>query len=934
VFIYYQERPDAPWSYVLESVEALKDLADRKVGLQSVISIKEPLDSEDDKYDSSYKGPFYVDIDLDGEPQLAMDSARKFSDKLQDLGVNTYAIYLSGKKGFHFIIPMTTFAKDRPVKSLPLIYKEMALELYVNGVDMAVYNQGKPRLLRTANVKRKDNGKYKVPISLKELDELTVEKYAQLTEAPRPELQAIQPVTSTRFQTLYETAKIKMQKKQKALSALVFVPDDELTKTVTADGKLPQCINLLIENGDTKSGANFNQASIQFAAYMVRAGVKNWVKHAQDMAKNVKSSSYKSEFSRFAELKKMVNYVASSKQYGFSKAMLFSVIEPCRDCVICNGTVEDGEVIPENFEEISDITDTPQGYFIGEGKYRRRLTTFTLEVVSKFSETSDEGVETRIGAHAIVKVNGHKRGKITLLEDSWDSTRAFKQSIRGKSNYAFYGSDPDLQKLQNKLFADESAMTDLTHVKTVGIHHYKVANSTIFVYAEPGFSMASNKELNTHEIWGDIPAPPDIKSAAYPEAGEELMELIDKLILSNDPLVTSTLIGWLSVCHIKVQLTMRDNQFPLLNLWGNAECGKSSISTLFAYLHGIDYMLEQSPMSLQGTTPWAASQYCSTSTSTVRLIEEFNQSEIPESKFNQFVGIFKAAWNKQAFAKGGIASGSVGGVQMTGARVMENVISAPLCIMSEQSPDRPALRQRMVQVNVKKSGREREGATDNYHHVIDNKHLLSQLARALVFSSLGTHPEWVSDTMASFKDVVPKEIGPRPQFSYQAVLTGIMFFGKTLKTIGLDQDYIDEKTNFMCKTVIDNLQQTLETVRVEKSRTEMVIVLAEMALMADAYDRDVQFSLEPGRDYLLTKGILYLDMGVCHRQYTRWARSAGETVYIKSMVQFKVLAEQEEFFSEICTHVDLGDGARKLVAFDVEGMKKRGIETNMFLEAL
>jgi hypothetical protein len=52
------------------------------------------------------------------------------------------------------------------------------------------------------------------------------------------------------------------------------------------------------------------------------------------------------------------------------------------------------------------------------------------------------------------------------------------------------------------------------------------------------------------------------------------------------------------------------------------------------------------------------------------------------------------------------------------------------------------------------------------------------------------------------------------------------------------------------------------------------------------------------------------------------------------MVQFKVLAEQEEFFSEICTHVDLGDGARKLVAFDVEGMKKRGIETNMFLEAL
>ena len=936
MFIYYQSNANAKWDYVLESPESMQELKERKIPRQSVISIKEPLDEADDKAGNSYKGPFYVDIDVDEDPQAAIESAQKFCDKLAELDVNSYSIYLSGKKGFHIIIPMTTFAKDRPVKSLPLVYKEMALDMHVDGVDMAVYNEGKPRLLRNANVKRKDNNKFKVPISVDELYALTPEKYQQLTEAPRQELHTAEPKLSMKFQTLYETCKLRMQKKQKALSATVFVPDTELEKTISDEGKLPQCINLLIEQGDTKSGANFNQASIQFAAFMVRAGVKDWVKHAQAMAKNVKSSSYKSEFARFAELKKMINYVSSSEKYGFSKSMLFSVMEPCRDCAICNGTIEDGETVAEDYEELSEISETPHGYFIGSGKNHRRLTTFTLEVISKFSQVSEDGTdtETRVGAHAIVKVNGHKRDKIMLMEDAWDSTRGFKQCIRGKSNYAFYGSDPDLQKLQNKLFADESAMTELTHVKSVGIHNYKVANATIFVYTEPGFSLASNKERNTHEIWGDIPAPPDIKSVPYPEANDELMEVIDKLILCNDPLVTSTMIGWLALCHIKVQLTMRDNQFPLLNLWGNAECGKSSLSTLFAYLHGIDYMLEQSPMSLQGTTPWAASQYCSTSTSTVRLIEEFNQSEIPDSKFNQFVGIFKAAWNKQAFAKGGIEKGNVGGIQMTGARVMENIISAPLCIMSEQSPDRPALRQRMVQLNIKKSGRELEGATESYHHVIDNKHLLAQLARALVFSSLDTHPEWVSDTMASFKDSVPKEIGPRPQFSYQAVLTGIKFFGKTLKAIGLNQDYIDEKINFMCSTVIDNLQNTLQTVRIEKSRTEISLVISEMALMADAYGQDIQFALEPGKNYLLAAGSLYLDMAVCHRQYTRWARSAGDTVIIKSMAQFEVLLSQEDFFIDFCTHVDLGDGARRLAALDVAALEKRGIQTGMFMAAL
>ena len=930
---YYQKSPKDPWEYVVSSAEANKWILDNQIPMASVISIKEPIEDDKEKHGKIYQGPFYIDIDVEGEPELAIESAQKFADKLQELGVLSFTIFLSGKKGFHFIVDQRNFSTGRATKSLPLIYKEMALELYVDGIDLAVYNEGRPRLLRVPNVKRKDNKKYKVQITLDELYALTPELYIELVSQPRPLFDPPEPKKSLKMEALYEACKNRMQKKKQALENMEFVPDEELKKTYV-NGELPGCIKRLIEEGDSKPGSNFNQATIQFAAYMVKAGIEDWQKHARAMAKNVKSSSYNTEFARYSELKKMVNYVHGTKQYGFSKAMLFSVMEPCMDCPICNGTIEDGREVPEDYEEASEIIETPQGYYIGQGKQQRRLTTFTLEPVSRFTELpDDEGFgETRVGVNAIVKVNGHQREMVTILEDAWDSLRGFKQVIKGKKNYAVYGNDTDLQKIKNKLFADESNMTEINYVHSIGMHRHKIGEQTVFVYVEPGFSVSSTKEKNTHQVWGNIPAPPNIQTAKYPEANDELMEFIDHALNANDPELTSTLMGWFSLCHIKLQLTMRDNQFPLLNLWGNAGSGKSAISTLFAHLHGVDYMLEHSPMSLQGTTPWAVAQYCTTSESTPRVIEEFNRGEIPSSRYDQFCGMFKAAWNKQTFAKGSVEQAHVGGQRVSGAKVVEAQISAPLCVMSEQAPERPALRQRMIQVNVRKSGRERDGATESFYHIMDNREMFNGLARAMVWESLDTHPDWVANQMESFQSQVPKEIDARPQFSYQALLTGVKFFCKTLKTIGLPDEYIEEKEQFMLKAILGKLDATLDDVRIEKSRTEVSLVINEMAIMADAFDSDLQYSLQPGRHYMRQHGLLYLDPQVCHTLYTRWARSSGGKVIISSQPQFDALVQQEDFFVENCYHPDLGNGTRRLIKLNCEALQHRGIDVNMFAE--
>ena len=1243
MFRYYQETPTSKWAYVVDSPKSIQDLIDEKIPMMSVLSVKAPIESDEDKKDTSYKGDFYVDIDHKDIAD-AITAAKLFNDKLIAKGASGYTVFLSGKKGFHFIVPQECFSSGRPVKHLPLVYKEMAFDMYVDGVDMAVYNEGRPRLLRTPNVERLDNKKYKVSIAIEELETLTPESYAELTSTPR----LIQPAGtvkhSIRLETLYEACKSRVAKKLRAMKDVEFVPSDELAKTIGPKGELPGCINILLEKGDTKTGANFNQATMQFAAFMTRAGVKEWDQHAKQMAHNVKSSSYNSEYSRHQAIKKMVSYVAGSRNFGFSKAALFSVIEPCRDCDICNGTIEDGEIIPEGHEEESDVEETPQGYYTGFGKTRKKLTTFTLDIVSKFTEQLEEEYgETRIGTNAVIKVNGHKRQKVIIPEEAWISNREFKQTFKGKEGYAFYGTDLDLQKLQNKLFSDTTHIAEICHVHSVGMHRHKVGGRTILVYAEPGFSVSSTKEKGTHEVWGNIPASPQIQSAVYPEPTEDLKKFIDNMLGCNSPEVTSSIVSWMALAHVKVQLTMRSSQFPLLNLWGNcmdrdtefltptgwkkigdysvgdkvaewspdgtinfklpidyikqpaaelnhiktktidmvvsdnhgipyytyknnlvtkpfselkdmyeiviprgftlsktkdldlsdellrvlimqsadghiekgsvnwhpmiinvkkegkkkrvkilleaagidytvhcnrdgyaryryhmpepirtkslnmlwgcstrqfhivcdemvlwdghlrigtgfkiftgnkentdlcqfalsittgcfasiydhgknnwtnhrvyrvnqskqdrsviklndkvkprvskyktldgyqycfttesgfwlarregkifpthnSGAGKSALSGLFAGLHAVDYELEHSPISLQGTTPWAVAQYCTTSESTPRLIEEFNAGEIPSYKYDQFTGLLKAAFGMETFARGGMESKKVAGINVSGAKVLEAKISAPLVVMSEQAPDRPALRQRMIQVNVNRKGREDEAREDAFYYLMDHKPMFYSLARAMVWQSLTTHPETVYEMMESYKPQVPRAIDTRPRYAYQGLLTGAEFFGRTLRSIGLDEEYVAEKVAFMQGSILSHLKDTAEDVRREKLTTEVVLVLTEMCMQADIGRQAtaIPWPLLQGVDYFKTDQFLYLDARKAHSKYVRWARSGGTKVILTAFSQFDTLLKQEDFYVNTVIHPDLGEGKLPIAKLSIKDLSERGIPIELF----
>ena len=150
-----------------EDLEArIKELNAKKV---TILEVSELVEDGRDRKSYSYRGPLYFDIDCKGDLALAIESGKKLADKLIDLGVPQQGvrIYASGSKGIHVTVDQKYFSSGRPIKGLPLVYKVMAKELYVPGLDFAVYSCGRGNAFRVVNVQR-DDGNYRVPLMYEE----------------------------------------------------------------------------------------------------------------------------------------------------------------------------------------------------------------------------------------------------------------------------------------------------------------------------------------------------------------------------------------------------------------------------------------------------------------------------------------------------------------------------------------------------------------------------------------------------------------------------------------------------------------------------------------------------------------------------------------------------------------------------------------------
>lgn len=311
------------------------ELAERLQGsnppeFSTVLAIQDDPDFDrmtaDEVRKVAYSGPLY--FDLDGESiEEAIDAFKTLLAKLQglDLDLGAVRLFASGKRGFHLEVPPACFVPNGlpvgGVVGLPHIYREMAQTLYVDCLDMRVYSAKKGRMWRVPN-RQRDNGQFKVPLSVDQALTVTPESYTTLCSAPREFPSLTAPTFCPALGLLYVKAKDKVayaKPKRSSVGAL----------RQRFGANLPPSIAALCE-GRIPARGGWNAIALQLATVADELGIDEdaLIERCRGLiqAHDSDGSRYNTPAKREAELRRMCRYVSGNVCYSASAGGLRSIL--------------------------------------------------------------------------------------------------------------------------------------------------------------------------------------------------------------------------------------------------------------------------------------------------------------------------------------------------------------------------------------------------------------------------------------------------------------------------------------------------------------------------------------------------------------------------------------------------------------------------------
>lgn len=935
MYIFYQlNGGEETWKAIEDTKQNRSALVKKSAAFISVLSISAAKDIDYEKV--KYKGDLYFDIDSKNL-QEAIDVANNLVKKLRSMEVHDFDIYLSGKKGLHITVPSKVFSSGGQVKYLPYIYGKMAEKLEIAGLDFAVYSGGAGRLWRRENVVRKGINTFKVQIHQDTLVTLNEEKYKVLVSSPSTLTAARKDVSvSLPLSEMYEYCKIQVEEEEKKKSRFEFEPIPELQNLK----EVPKCITNLVTKGDQKQGSNFNKAAMQLAGFIKSSGYnKQTIESLVDaMASNVTSGTYDTKKKRAYHIYSQIKRAKYDPRMGFAPSYLFSTIDPCGECILCNGELDSyyKDKNKESSEEGIDgspVFEADNRYWVRQGKVDRPITTFLLDPVA-YSEKFDanRGISEResttfdISYEHLGEVKKYTR---CLNERCWDNVSVFKKAISGIDNIIFRGGESDLQDLKHYVFSQDVQMGKITQVTRCGLATYNISatGKSILVYSEPNFSINVFGEENTHEVSDRIhSAPQAFKAKSLNWDDKDDHKIAKEICKINDSYNVAQILGWFVACHFKPHFMACEKQFPLLGLWGNAGSGKSKTAGVFAYLHGCDFEGGDAIVTCGGSTPWSLSSYVATSTSTPRILDEFNQSKIAKSHYHKIIDLLKGCWNEQSMTKGNVDTRN-----QKGAFVDEIRLTGPVCVLSEQFPaQEAALIQRMVIVHLSRKTR---NAADpdgkSWEYVYENRERLVRIAKHLVLSALKTPKKTIRYWMDYYRDKIPSEtvLDSRPHFSVRVVLTGLKLYELALKNVGID---VKEEVKTLQDSIINKLDTHIEEIVKVNHRSvvdKTIDMFGQMAV--DAVKQQGENRMVSGKAYLRDDHELLIDVEGIYGAYRIYTRNLGEPAVIRTYREFETLVQEEKYYNGMVFCEELG-GSRKVMSLDCEKMDKKGISVNLF----
>lgn len=867
-----------------------------------------------------YRGPLYFDIDCKDDLSQAIRSGQELVGKLMRMGVPKGAIkvYLSGSKGLHILVDELLFTSSRFTRRLPEIYKEMARDLFVIGLDYSVYSSGRGNSFRIVNLKRHD-GNYRVPVTPDELAELTVDRYREWVKAPRTvEVDELQRLDVHELKALFEEAKKRVNAKPK----LVIIASSADMEAIREP--IPACVQMLCDSESLKSDASYNQVATQLATYIVRAGVSQTVAEslASRLASSAKSSTYSTPKLRRDHIEAQIRYVEHTPTFGFGCNAIRALLSkrPCEGCAIETGINKDGN--PD--ADLSAVAEA-DGYYVRVGDSKRRISNFTLQPLDVFIDVPQDNTSPRrIGTRMNVLKGGETVGRIIFKESAFASRSAFLKEFEGITDLVFQGSDLDIQKIKIVVFREDQDMGEIFQVYTAGVHLDFVDNSPIFTYVEPDMSVNSVKVRDTHQFLGNLLARPYFAHTTMAECGDEKVDqTLAHLLKINQKHEIGLMIGWCIAAHFKSHFMHLYSQFPILCLWGSAGAGKSKTAGLITWLNGTDYMQRDSGVSAPSTSHYGLLEYLTSTTTIPRIIEELNKSKMTSKSYKDVVERIKQAWNGESTLKGRLGRGNMG---RTNAEAISIPLSSPLIVISEQEIEVPAIQERSIRVHLTKI--KRAHCRDHFRLATAGRDHLRSFGKAIMASALTTPPEEMEALMEKVSELLPPDMDDRPRFSLQVVIVGLWKLKEVCEQLRLFQSL--DALAPVIKVMVDHCTNSGDGY----VQSEIDLVLQKIAVIV-AISRSAEEAtkgnvyLTEGLHYSVTPEYLVLDPVLAHASYTRYCNvDERSTPVINSGAQFLKLITEEPYFVKHEPYAEMG-GGRPMLFLSLQEMQAKNIDISL-----
>jgi len=904
----------------------------------------------DHENDLKYSGDFYVDIDSSDLAQ-AIESTVELCEKIMELGVNEsdLTIRLSGSKGCHVFVPAKVFSTGRPVKNLPLVYKRLATELYVPGIDLAVYSLGRGRMFRPTNGERTD-GAYTVPTSFEELKELTPAQYKSLVKKPRKIIEGNEsslikaPALTNLFSELKSTSS-KLESKN------VTISDEVLSKL---EGTVPPCIEQLA-NGKERDNTAFNKAAFNVACWASKSVVED-VRIDSLMtriADNTTSKKYDSTLSRKRHMQGLRQYVGcGSKDYGFSCLGMLSVIKghPCKDCALKD---TNGVVLGDHSNYENMFVYASMGQYYADPDFTRVIASFNMVMSAQIQGESSGKTEATI-VHVSSPISGYQHTISDFSEEAWTSKQKFKQELQGYAGVAFLGSDNDVAKLRltvtkQDLFGITEMETKYKHSK-VGVHYYRRKGPDNVreeghlgkaVYVEKGFSVDTDGFSDSHMLTGTVNGAPKLRKRNFnalvtPEANEAFKLLLQ----TNNEQVIATLLGWFFSTHLKAHFFQIEKRYPLLFVSGIAGTGKNSLIALWMRLSGLQGEEAMYTLEAPNSTKLPFQQGLTNTITIPRVINELNRKSVTTAQYTTITELLKASFDSQTISKGRIGGGDKYGANVSS---IDWTITAPIITLSEEPMNIPALLQRGIKVELDPQGH-KQGSRAFYDLEYRADDLIS-LAVCLVKASLCTPVMELIKLQEAVElpiEVRESNIPERLKHGFKMLLASYDWAIRYLGT-GSGDTWVEGNCGLSAanlelikryrRVLVDYISSSYVHIEREASVNEVDKVLTDIAILAHSRgDANPQHFIETPHHFVITEDKLYLDILTIYPVLQKFKAAVRSPLALQSADAFINSAKGLRYTLDVKCESEFMIHAkgRTVCEFDTAELQKANVPVAMF----